>query len=358
MEGSDIAEKLSRLRELVTGKRKILILTHLNPDPDALASAYGLRYLFKKWGVNSVIAYEGVIGRPENRTMIRRLRIPICSVKILEPRNFSVIAVVDAQPPSTNIPLSPNLLPTIVIDHHTIGKKQLLKKVPFVDIRPEYGSTSTIVASYLLASGMDITPMVATALFYGIESDTRDLGPSATSEDLRVAGLLYPKVSLKILSEIQNPKLPREYFRVLNKGIQNSLYFPPGLLISDLGLLSYVDMISVVADLLLRAEGIRWVLSLGEWKGTVYFSIRTNNGRQHPANRLARRLVRGLQGGGAGGHESMAGGKVELAPGEKGLDIRDKIKARFLKELGSSMERGVPFIGGEDEIRERKARVS
>ncbi|RLA86125.1 MAG: phosphoesterase [Deltaproteobacteria bacterium] len=358
MEGSEIADRLSRLRELVSGKRKILILTHLNPDPDALASAYGLRYLFKKWGINSVIAYEGVIGRPENRAMMRRLRIPLCSVKILEPRNFSVIAVVDAQPPSTNIPLSPNLLPTIVIDHHPIGKKSLLKRIPFVDIRPGYGSTSTIVASYILEAGIDLTPMVATALFYGIKSDTRDLGPSATPEDLRVANLLYPKVSLKVLSEIENPKLPREYFRILKEGIQNSVYFPPGLLVSDLGLLAYVDMVSVVADMLLRAEGIRWVLSMGEWKGTVFFSIRTVNGRRHNADKLARRLIRGISGGGAGGHEAMAGGKVELSNPDSGPEVRKRIKMRFVKELGSSWEKGIPFIGGEDAVRERKARVS
>ena len=105
MEGSEIADKLKRLKELTAGKRKILILTHINPDPDAIASAYALRHLFKKWGVNSVIAYEGVIGRPENRAMMRRLRIPLRSIKTLDPRNFTVIVWWMPNPPP---PISPS----------------------------------------------------------------------------------------------------------------------------------------------------------------------------------------------------------------------------------------------------------
>jgi nanoRNase/pAp phosphatase (c-di-AMP/oligoRNAs hydrolase) len=345
MESSDVSSKLSRLKELVTGKRKILILTHLNPDPDALASAYGLRYLFKKWGINSIIAYDGVLGRPENRAMMRRLRIPLCSIKAIEPRNFSIIAVVDSQPPSTNIPLAPQITPTIVIDHHPIAKRSLINRIPFVDIRPQYGSTSTIVASYLLEAGIDLIPTVATALYYGIKSDTRDLGPSASQEDVKMAGLLYPKVSLKLLSEIENPKLPRQYFKILKEGIQNAIYFPPGILVSDLGSLSYVDMLSVVADLLLRAEGVRWVLSIGEWKGNIFFSIRTTDGRRHNADKIAKYLVRGINGGGAGGHPSMAGGKIGLNPNQNGSEIRDKLIKRFVKKLGSSLEKGLLFIG-------------
>ncbi|HEX15841.1 MAG TPA: bifunctional oligoribonuclease/PAP phosphatase NrnA [Deltaproteobacteria bacterium] len=358
MEGSEIADKLARLRELTAGKRKILILTHINPDPDAIASAYALRHLFKRWGVNSVIAYEGVIGRPENRAMMRRLRIPLRSIKTLDPRNFSVIAVVDAQPPSTHVPLSPSLTPTIVIDHHPVGKRSFLKKIPFVDIRPDLGSTSTIVASYLLEARVEITPMVATALFYGIKSDTRDLGRNASPEDVRVSNLLYQKISVKVLSEIENPRLPREYFRILKEGIQEALYFPPGLLVTDLGTLGYIDMIPVLADLLLRAEGIRWVLSIGEWKGTVFFSLRTTDGRRRNADKLAKKLVRGIPGGGAGGHETMAGGKVDLPSQEGGEGIRQRIKTRFLKELGSSWEKGILFVGGENGVKNRKAGVS
>jgi len=357
MEGSEIVDKLRKLKELTAGKRKILILTHINPDPDAIASAYALRHLFKKWGVNSVIAYEGVIGRPENRAMMRRLRIPLRSIKTLDPRNFTVIAVVDAQPPSTHIPLSPNLTPTIVIDHHPVGKRSFLKRIPFVDIRAELGSTSTILAEYLLEAGVEITPLVATALFYGIKSDTRDLGRNASPEDVKVSNALYQRISVKVLSDIENPRLPREYFRILKEAIQGALCFPPGLLISDLGSLGYIDMIPVVADLLLRAEGIRWVLSLGEWKGTVYFSLRTTDGRRRNAEKLAKRLVRGVPGGGAGGHETMAGGKVDLPSAQAGEGVRQRIKQRFLKELGSSWEKGTLFVGGDNGAKNRKAGV-
>jgi nanoRNase/pAp phosphatase (c-di-AMP/oligoRNAs hydrolase) len=48
----------------------LLILMHDFPDPDALAAAYGLRYLAKAaFGIESRIAYHGEPGGMENKAM-------------------------------------------------------------------------------------------------------------------------------------------------------------------------------------------------------------------------------------------------------------------------------------------------
>jgi len=41
----------------------------------------------------------------------------------------------------------------------------------------------------------------------------------------------------------------------------------------------------------------------------------------------------------------MAGGKIGLTPSHNGQEIRQKLIKRFVKELGSSLEKGLPFIG-------------
>jgi len=72
-------EKLDRLYDLVRNKRKILVATHTNPDPDTIASAYAIRHLFSSWGLNSVLVYGGMIGRAENKAMINRAFIMLTS---------------------------------------------------------------------------------------------------------------------------------------------------------------------------------------------------------------------------------------------------------------------------------------
>ena len=73
-----IASKLSQLDHVLEGQKKLLIVLHNNPDPDALASALALRYLVsKRYNIRSNIAYGGLIGRAENRAMVRELKIPL-----------------------------------------------------------------------------------------------------------------------------------------------------------------------------------------------------------------------------------------------------------------------------------------
>ena len=168
-EGISNQIKLVKLFELVSRKRKILILTHNNPDPDSLASAFALKYIFKvRCHIDSIIAYGGIVGRAENRAMIKHLKMDVKPIADITIKNFSVIAMVDSQPGAGNNILPKSVLPTIVIDHHhPIRAKS--RKVPFADVRTGYGSTSTIVTEYLKETDIpNIDRNVATALLYGI----------------------------------------------------------------------------------------------------------------------------------------------------------------------------------------------
>ncbi len=336
---------MQRLHQLVQSKRKVLIVTHTNPDPDSIASAYALRHLFASWGINSVLVYGGIIGRAENKAMINRLRIPIRSIQTVNPFNFTVVSMVDAQPFGGNAPLPPSLLPSIVIDHHPARKISRLKEVSFVDIRSDYGSTSTILAEYLIEEGIELNRKLATALYYGIMSDTRDLGRNANEVDVRISAQLYPKVLVKTLSQIEHPRLPREYFRILQAALERTMWYPSkGVLISDLGAITDPDMVPLIADFLIHTDGVRWILVLGERVHEAFFSLRTTGYHQGNADRMARTLIRGIGGGSAGGHENIAGGRMELASPQSREEVTKKLKERFLKRLGCEISKGIPFV--------------
>ncbi len=78
----DFNEKLEAFRSHIFPASTVLILTHDFPDPDCLASAFGISHLLSFWGIkSSVISFGGFVGRAENRAMIRFLNIrtvPVC----------------------------------------------------------------------------------------------------------------------------------------------------------------------------------------------------------------------------------------------------------------------------------------
>ena len=70
--------RLEALANVLENQTSVLILPHNDPDPDAIATAVGLRYLLKeKFQVESRIAYQGYIGRAENKALVRYLEIPL-----------------------------------------------------------------------------------------------------------------------------------------------------------------------------------------------------------------------------------------------------------------------------------------
>jgi nanoRNase/pAp phosphatase (c-di-AMP/oligoRNAs hydrolase) len=331
----EISDRLKQLSQVVKGKRKVLIITHNNPDPDSVASAWALKYILQHYcKVSSVLVYGGIVGRSENRAMIKYLRIEVKPFREINLRNYSAIALVDTQPNAGNNPLPRSIKANIVIDHHPL--RSSAKDAEYIDVRPEYGSTSSILAQYCIdfcrATGKELDKKLATALFYGIKSDTRDLGREASEEDIKSVTSLYPLLLLRVLSKIEYPKVSREYVRAIDRAFKESMVYRDALIV-DIGSLSNPDMIAEMADSLLRIEGIEWVLSLGRYNSDLFFSLRTTK-RKGNAGRIAITMAKGL-GGSAGGHDMIAGGRFEMGrlTQEEQNELISKVRERFLKSI-------------------------
>jgi nanoRNase/pAp phosphatase (c-di-AMP/oligoRNAs hydrolase) len=330
--GTNNQARLEKLYEIIRGKRKILIVTHNHPDPDALAAAFALKYLLQtKWKVASIIASSGVVGRAENRAMIRHLKIDLRALSEINLNNFSVIALVDTQPGAGNNSLPRSVIPDIVIDHH-VPLRARTRLAQYYDIRTDYGSTSTILAEYLRDAGItEVDRRVATALLYGVRSDTRDLGRGVSEKDINACMYFYDRVLFRLLSQIEHPEVPRDYLSMLERAISSARLYKD-VVILDLGRVEHLEIIAEMADLIVRTEGVKWVLSAGEFVGDVYFSLRTKK-RRGSADRIAQQMVAGL--GTGGGHEMLAGGKVSAGgmPHHSPEELTEILAARFLKAV-------------------------
>ncbi len=313
-----------------------LVLTHDNPDPDALASAMilsqVLRLAFKQ---RVTIAYGGIVGRAENREMVKSLHLRLCHVRNLSWKKYQHFALVDTQPRTGNNQLPAGIVPDLVLDHHPIRRRSSVG--PFSDIRPRYGATATILAEYLLTSGIRSTQAVATALIYAIRSETQDFSREYTEPDKAVYDRFFPQANHRILARIQNPRLPLTYFSNLHEALEN-LVGVDSLILSHLGDVEQPDIVPEIADLLLRFEGKTWSLCTGFFANRLYLSIRTTNPRAD-AGSVMRRLI-GRRGKG-GGHGMMGGGWIDaakVAPADR-VRLQKQLGLRLVKDLKKNADK-------------------
>jgi len=327
-----VARKLDRLLRWARGHRRALVLTHDNPDPDALASAVGLAYLLEKLaGLRTLVAYGGIVGRAENRALVRVLKLPVVPLSRVVFDEHDLVCMVDTQPAQGNHSLPARVTPDVVIDHHPPRPGSRI--VPVADVGGTMGSTSTLLAGYFRASGLPIPPAIATALYYGIKADTRDLGRETTPEDVETYLWLFPMVDKEALVQIEQPRLPREYFRLMHTAIERAEVHGRAV-VCDLGEIYAPDLVAEIAERFLFLDDVKWSLAYGTWEDSLWFSLRSGDRRRN-AGRLMREVVE-ASGGTAGGHGSMAGARIPLArlDREARERLRRDLVQRFLAEFG------------------------
>ncbi len=318
--------RLKELRE-AAGAGPVLLLTHDNPDPDALASGAEIAYLFDKaWGIPVYLGYSGLIARAENKAMLEVLTPDWKPIEAFADLKQEVVwALVDTQPGAGNNSLPPDILPRIVIDHHHPIRPEL-KAVKFVDIRNEFGATSSMVYQYLEAAGIEPDPLLATAIFYGIQTDTQSLSRGGSLVDQEIYLKLIERIDREMLVLVLQAGLPREYYQAFSDGLKSTRIFGKAV-VSYLGPLHRPDFVAELADSLIRLEGTSAALCMGCHDGLMYISLRT------PSSEVdAGRLIQGIVAprGKAGGHGTIAGGQIPVgkySPDE----IAAQVERKFLK---------------------------
>lgn len=290
-------QKAERIRSLFREKDKIHILLQHDPDPDGIGSALALRELLGRNRATTPIVTFGEVTRPENLAMLRLLEIQVDRINYEDlHKDRARLALVDVQPPYFERPLG---RVDLVVDHHP---KRAPFSARFTDLRTQYGATSTIFTEYLRAAGMEPSQRLATALLYGIKSDTLFLERGTHIADLDAFTFLYPFANRAMITRMERPALPREDLEALGRALSR-LELQDGVAVIHMGEIKREDVIPQMAEFCLQIEGVEWGIVSGLCGDRVVISAR-NVGYVKSAGEIMKRLFDEI--GSAGGHRAMA----------------------------------------------------
>lgn len=286
------------------------IITHTNPDPDAISSAMALAEIAKKAnpGLEIHIFYDGTIGHQENRTLVNLLDIKMEKIRPESLGLCSHIALVDCKIPGLNNGLIPSSYVDIIIDHHSEPEGNGSDKSTFVDIRQKAGACAAILTEYLIELEIEPDTMVATALLYGIRADTKQFRRNVSPHDLEYSAFLLRYSDQDLLEKIMSPQYAHETIDIIGDAIKNRKT-KNGYLFSNVGYVRNRDALPQAADLLINLEGISTALVYGITDEAIIMSGRNRDLRLNLGNVMSEAFS---EIGDAGGHATMAAANIPL----------------------------------------------
>jgi len=218
LENMEVLERSRKLKGALTKGERLGIVIHDNPDPDAIASAIALSAIAEKRGVETDILYGGEIGHQQNKVFVNLLNIELIHIDEFTKyllRGYDKIAFLDHSGTNTSI-LPSETYPNIIIDHHN---KAGDVEAPFEDIRTYVGSVSAMMTEYLFDLGVPLDNRLATALMYGVMSDTNYFKRKFSKEDVEAVSLLKEKVDPSVLTQIESPTISPDVLDVMGKSV-------------------------------------------------------------------------------------------------------------------------------------------
>lgn len=312
-------ERLRRFYERFQGNDHVLIA--INADPDAIASAMAVKRLLWRKVAGISIAHVNVIKRPDNLVMVRLLGVPLTRWVDLNPSTFNRVVMVDSQP--SHHESFAGLTPDVIIDHHPVNGVS----APFIDIRPNYGSVSTIMTEYLRAAKIRPSAKLATGLFYGIKTDTNNFQRQALIEDIRAFQYLFRYANPHLVRKIEYAEIRIDFLKYYRIAIEN-MQSRKSRAFVHLGSVISPDVCVLIADFFMRVNRIEYSIVSGLCDGRLTIIFR-NDGLRKNAGTLANQSFGKL--GTAGGHKSMARAEIPLTNLPEDLDVKnDKLLVKWI----------------------------
>ncbi|MEE9584031.1 MAG: DHH family phosphoesterase [Candidatus Brocadiales bacterium] len=323
--------------------RGLAIFLQDNPDPDAIASGLALRRIANKYEIDSTIYHGGNIGHQQNKALVNLMETEL--IQLSSPKEakeviakFGKIALVEASTPSINNVLPEGTVLDIIIDHHQTDIDTI--KGSFVDIEAQIGATSTIMTRYIRLFDIKPDPSLATALLYGIKSDTLGFTRNTTPEDMEAVAFLSPLIDHNLLNEIETPPMSSETLDIIGRAIRNR-EIRGSYLASFVEFITDRDALPQAAEVMLQLEGVDTVLVAGICEDKAYISSRSRDPRVNLGL-----LMQKAFGKNAGGHSTMAAGSIELGifgmTSDKKALLKvtsDAIRRRFFSVVGAEFDR-------------------
>ncbi len=307
-------KRLQLFYDRFVGGDHVLIL--MTADPDAMASAMAAKRLLWRKVSSIALAHTNVIRRPDNLAMIRLLGIDLQHVDDIHIEDYSRFVLLDSQP--SHHEFFEGLTFDVIIDHHP----DTAPAAGFKDIRPSYGATATLMTEYLRAARIKPSKKLATALFHGIKTDTRNFERQTQIEDVVAFQYLFRYANIPLARHIEKADLQMNFLKYFRRAIDDRR-LRKGKMFVHLGAVHNPDICVLVAEFFMRIDTVQWSIVSGvcDKRLTVVFR---NDGLRRNAGQVAHESFGAF--GSAGGHRTMARGELPLATLPETVDPRDTRK--------------------------------
>ncbi|MBW2621966.1 MAG: DHH family phosphoesterase [Deltaproteobacteria bacterium] len=314
---STMVDRLNRLYDTFKGEDRLLVI--INADPDAISSAMALKRLLWRRVATVTMAHVNVIKRADNLAMIEMLKIPLVHLPRVNLHAYSHLAMVDSQP--VHCDGLENLHFDVIIDHHPLTRPD----ASFIDVRPDYGATATMMTEYLRAAKIVPNRNLSTALFYGIKTDTNNFTRQGQLEDMRAFRYIFPRANLGLINKIENSEMTKASLKYFHEGLER-VNIRKSMAWVYLGRVDNPDTLVLVADFFMRVRDINQVVAAGLFKDSLVVIFRTAGMRRDAGKLMARTFGRF---GPAGGHRAMARADIPL----KNLDLKHRENGEALEKF-------------------------
>ena len=310
----------ARLLQTIGRDERWLIV--INADPDAMASALALRRIMAHRAASVGIAHVNEVKRPDNLAMMRFLRIPTVMLTDTLCAQFNRFAMVDSQP--HHHPGFRGLDFSLVIDHHPVSPERPVTAA-FADIRPDYGAVSTIMSEYLRALSIRPGKLLATALVYGIKTDTQSFERHFLDADVKAFSHLTSQADMQVVRKIISSEYHRRWLKFFSKAFRKMRFVGARGLFVFMDSLESPDILVMLADFFTKVHGLSWDMVAAVVKKTVVVVFR-GDGVGRNMGQMAQKLFADI--GSAGGHRGAARAEIDLAA-LKGKDPEEFLYKRL-----------------------------
>ena len=299
-----LTEKLEGLLRLIKPQERWLIL--ISADPDALGSSMALRQIIRSRGGQADIGHINDISRPDNQAMIRTLRIPLTRTTPELVNCCQRFAMVDSQPHhSTDFP---SVEYDVILDHHPKDPAHPAA-AKYLEIRTDYGACSTLLTEYLYNLGIKPGKFLATALLYGIKTDTQSFERDFSGVDVKAFAYLAKLADKNLLRRIVHADFHRRWLKYFSRAFERTRFVGREGLFAFVGPVDNPDALVTLADFFLRVHELSWNCIAGLYKGRLVVVMRSDGLRRHIGQKAQAWFG---EYGCAGGHKMAARAEIEL----------------------------------------------
>lgn len=282
----------------------VVIQCHDDPDADALASGYAVKWFFTQNGKDARFIYRGrnAIHKSNLQIMLDKLEVPVEYAPDFD-EEPDLLITVDCQYGQKNVTMT-KAKKVAIIDHH----QKVVKEGGWSCIRSDVGSCATVCWDMLKEEDLDPNSdkLLATALYYGLYTDTNRNSEVSHPLDRDMLDALV--INKSIITEMVNSNISLEELQITGKAILNYEYHENNKYLVIESEACDPCILGVISDFAMETENVDVVVAYYESPYQIKLSVRSCTKEVH-ADELASYLTEGL-GGGGGGHNLKAGGTM------------------------------------------------